>query len=180
MKRILALFALVLTLMSGGSLSAAEDISALTDAEVRKLLIERLDDTEAKPDPAFNPAMVAWKFQRNFTKVKKAAGKIFGSYDKLPALPGRWWKKMTNKREGRLWRRLLLGSLPLRFFDAECGAVGRANKRQNHAPGFCLVSSWSKALAFWCSVLLRRRYSLSSPQMTAVTERCSSSFLPRR
>jgi len=100
MKRILALFALVLTLMSGGSLSAAEDISALTDAEVRKLLIERLDDTEAKPDPAFNPAMVAWKFQRNFTKVKKAAGKIFGSYDKLPALPGRWWKKMTNKREG--------------------------------------------------------------------------------
>jgi len=29
MKRILALFALVLTLMSGGSLSAAEDISAL-------------------------------------------------------------------------------------------------------------------------------------------------------
>ncbi len=100
MKRLLILMAMLAILVGTGTGAGAKDISELTDAEVRKLLIERLDETEAKPKAAFNPAMAAWKFQRGFTQVKTEAGKIFGAYDQLPALPGRWWEKMTNKREG--------------------------------------------------------------------------------
>jgi len=100
MKRFLILLCL-LSLFSGfGSFAVAQDISALTDSEVRKLLIERLDDTTSEPDPAFNPAQVAWRFQQGFSRVKTKAEAIFSSYDQLPALPGRWWTNMTKKRDG--------------------------------------------------------------------------------
>lgn len=100
MKRLLILITILAVLTGFGTVAGAKDISELTDAEVRKLLIERLDEKEAKPKAAFNPAMVAWEFQKGFTKVKTEAGKIFGAYDQLPALPGRWWERMTSKREG--------------------------------------------------------------------------------
>ena len=85
--------------VSFGSAAMAKDISSLTDAEVRKLLIERLDESEAKPEPAFNPANVAWRVQSGFARVQSRAGKIFGAYRDFPALPGRWWDRMTSKRE---------------------------------------------------------------------------------
>jgi len=100
MKRILIFIGLLWLLVGLVPSAMAEDISALTDAEVRQLLIERLDDKEVKPEKAFNPAQAAWRFQQGFSRVKTEAGKVFGAYDQLPALPGRWWEKMTSKRDG--------------------------------------------------------------------------------
>jgi len=100
MKRILMLIGLVSLFIGSAALAQTKDISSLTDAEVRQLLIERLDEKKDKPEAAFNPARVAWKFQQSFSTVKTEAGKIFGAYDQLPTLPGRWWEKMTSKREG--------------------------------------------------------------------------------
>jgi len=88
MKRILMLIGLVSLFIGSAALAQTKDISSLTDAEVRQLLIERLDEKKDKPEAAFNPARVAWKFQQSFSTVKTEAGKIFGAYDQLPTLPG--------------------------------------------------------------------------------------------
>jgi len=69
MKRLLILIGLLSLLMGTGATAVAKDISSLTDAEVRQLLLERLDEKEAESEPAFNPAMVAWEFQKGFSKV---------------------------------------------------------------------------------------------------------------
>jgi len=70
MKRILIFIGLLWLLVGLVPSAMAEDISALTDAEVRQLLIERLDDKEVKPEKAFNPAQTAWRFQQGFSQVK--------------------------------------------------------------------------------------------------------------
>ena len=60
------------------TMDAAEDIARLSDEEVRRLLLEKLQTTTSgnRPDVLFNPAVVAVRFQRNFAKVKERGGKL--------------------------------------------------------------------------------------------------------
>ena len=69
----------------------ARDISALSDKEVRALLIEKLavEPEEAPPEPVFNPAAIAYKIQFAFTKVRARASTLLGAYPQLPGLPAR-------------------------------------------------------------------------------------------
>ena len=85
------------------TMDAAEDIARLSDEEVRRLLLEKLQTTTSgnRPDVLFNPAVVAVRFQRNFAKVKERGGKIVAAFAEFSSLPGRWWAKMTDGRDGR-------------------------------------------------------------------------------
>lgn len=80
----------------------AADIAPLSDEEVRRLLLEKLsDEPKARQRGVFNPANAAHQFQLAFSRAHKHAGEIFGSYTQLPALPGKWWERMTKGRDGR-------------------------------------------------------------------------------
>ncbi|MEP6017161.1 MAG: mechanosensitive ion channel domain-containing protein [Paracoccaceae bacterium] len=79
---------------------ASGDISELSDKEVRALLIERLAEPEAAPEPVFNPAEIAYKIQLGFSKVHARANTLFGAYDQLSGLPGEWWKRINEQRNG--------------------------------------------------------------------------------
>jgi small-conductance mechanosensitive channel len=80
--------------------SAADDIAGLSDKEVRALLIERLEEPEAPPEPVFNPAEMAYEIQLGFTKVHARANTLLGAYDQLPGLPARWWEQLNKGRDG--------------------------------------------------------------------------------
>ncbi|MEO9685776.1 MAG: mechanosensitive ion channel family protein [Tateyamaria sp.] len=83
------------------SVAANEDLSRLSDEQVRELLLGMLEEPEAEPEPAFNPAETAYRIQQKFTKIHARASEILGAYRELPSLPGAWWDKMTNGRDGR-------------------------------------------------------------------------------
>lgn len=80
---------------------AAEDISKLTDQQVRELLLEKLEAPETPPEPAFNPAILAYEIQLKFTKIHTRASELLGAYHELPSLPGKWWQRITKGRDGR-------------------------------------------------------------------------------
>ncbi len=100
MKRIFLLLGFVCFFVGAASSAMAEDLPAFEGLEVQELLNEHLNSADVKPEQAFNPAKLAWQFQTKFSRVKSKASKIFGAYDQLPALPGRWWHRMTSKRDG--------------------------------------------------------------------------------
>ncbi|MEP5731126.1 MAG: mechanosensitive ion channel domain-containing protein [Sulfitobacter sp.] len=95
----LAFIMLLLTPIA--SVTADETISRLTDEQVRELLLEMLEEPEAEPEPAFNPAETAFRIQQKFTKIRARAGDLLGAYQELPGLPGKWWDRITNGRDGR-------------------------------------------------------------------------------
>jgi len=92
------------------TMDGAEEIARLSDEEVRRLLLEKLQTTtpDNRPDALFNPAVVAVRFQRNFAKVKARGGKIVAAISEFSSLPGRWWTKMTDGRDGRAFGRFFL------------------------------------------------------------------------
>lgn len=109
MKKILLLFTAALFLcMQPGSDAVARDISELSDKEVRALLIEKLEEPEVAPEPVFNPAAVAYKFQFAFTKVRQRASTLLGAYDQLPGLPAEWWKRVNHGRDGKAFGAFLI------------------------------------------------------------------------
>ena len=84
------------------TMDGADDVARLSDEEVRRLLLERLQKTPGnEPEESFNPAVVAVRFQRNFTKVKQRGSQIVSGFAEFASLPGRWWAKMTDGRDGR-------------------------------------------------------------------------------
>ncbi|MEO9897627.1 MAG: mechanosensitive ion channel domain-containing protein [Paracoccaceae bacterium] len=96
-------FLLILALwfcVSTPPVMAADDILGLSDKEVRALLIERLKEPETPPEPAFNPAEMAYEIQIGFTKVRARAGTLLGAYDQLPGLPAKWWERINKGRDG--------------------------------------------------------------------------------
>jgi len=92
------------------TMDGADDIARLSDEEVRRLLLEKLQTTNPgnRPDVLFNPAVVAVRFQRNFAKVKERGGKIVAAFAEFSSLPGRWWGKMTDGRDGRAFGKFFL------------------------------------------------------------------------
>jgi len=80
---------------------AAQDISKLSDEQVRELLLQKLEKPEVKPEPVFNPAETAYLIQQKFTVVRTRAGELLGAYHELPDLPRRWWQNITKGRDGR-------------------------------------------------------------------------------
>jgi len=107
--RLLTVIAL-LGLSAGQSIAqtmdGADDVARLSDEEVRRLLLEKLQSTPAtKPDEVFNPAVVAVRFQRDFAKVKSRGSQIVSGFAEFSSLPLRWWAKMTDGRDGRAFGR---------------------------------------------------------------------------
>ncbi len=102
MKLFSLVFVLITLLLAPiSSFAADEDISRLSDEQVRVLLLEMLEEPETAPDPAFNPAETAYRVQQKFTAIHARASELLGAYKELPGLPGRWWEKITNGRDGR-------------------------------------------------------------------------------
>ncbi len=103
MKKLSLLLAMALFLcLQALSVADARDISELTDQEVRALLIEKLEEPEVEtpPEPVFNPAIIAYNLQFAFTKVRARASELLGAYDQLPSLPGEWWRRINEGRDG--------------------------------------------------------------------------------
>jgi len=101
MKKLLLVLSTALFLwMLFAPVANARDISELSDKEVRALLIEKLEVPESPPEPAFNPAVIAYKIQSAFTKVRARASTLLGAYDQLPSLPGEWWRRINDGRDG--------------------------------------------------------------------------------
>ena len=102
MRRLFSLLTVVLLLcLHLTPVAANDDIARLSDEEVRALLLERLAEPEAKPEPIFNPAEIAYQVQLGFARVHSRAREILGAYDQLPALPREWWTRMTRGRDGK-------------------------------------------------------------------------------
>ena len=98
-KAAAVLLSLSLT-MNALPVAAAGDISALSDKEVRALLIEKLAEPAAPAEAVFNPARTAFQIQRGFSEVRTRAATLLGAYDQLSGLPGEWWKRINQGREG--------------------------------------------------------------------------------
>ena len=94
-----ALLALAICL-SALPVTATGDISELSDKEVRALLIEKLAEPEAPPESVFNPARMAHKIQLGFSDVRARATTLLGAHDQLSGLPGEWWKRINQGRDG--------------------------------------------------------------------------------
>lgn len=91
------------------SVTGAEDVARLSDEEVRRLLLEKLDTTpQDNTDEIFNPAVVAFRFQRNFGIVKQRGTEIVSAFKDFSSLPGRWWAKMTSGRDGRAFGQFII------------------------------------------------------------------------
>ena len=102
MRFLIAISLLSLSAGQAVAQTGADDVARLSDEEVRRLLLEKLQTTsENRPDVLFNPAVIVVRFQQNFAKVKARGGKIVYAFSELSSLPGRWWAKMTDGRDGR-------------------------------------------------------------------------------
>jgi len=102
MRFLIAISLLSLSAGQAVAQTGADDVARLSDEEVRRLLLEKLQTTsENRPDVLFNPAVIVVRFQQNFAKVKARGGKIVYAFSELSSLPGRWWAKMTDDRDGR-------------------------------------------------------------------------------
>ena len=69
-----------------------EDLARISDAELRALLIERLDlaaDEEAAEVTPFNPAHYAFAAQHALTQMRSRLREILSTYNELPAALGR-------------------------------------------------------------------------------------------
>lgn len=112
-----AVFLALSLMLHAPPVAAAEDISGLSDKEVRALLIEKLAEPEASPENVFNPAITAFQIQRGFSEVRARATTLLGAYDQLSGLPGEWWTRINQDREGGSFGAFLLTFLM-------CTAVG--------------------------------------------------------
>jgi len=86
----------------------AQDISALSDEQVRALLLEKLAEPEAPEESIFNPAEMAFKIQQGFNQVRERASAIFSVYGQLPGLPAKWWSRITQGRDGGAFGRFVI------------------------------------------------------------------------
>ncbi len=86
----------------------ATDIAPLSDEEVRRLLLERLDKKPKAKRAVYNPAFSAFRFQQKFIKVRKRSAAIFSTFPDLAGLPAEWWKRMTKGRDGQAFRKFLV------------------------------------------------------------------------
>ncbi len=81
--------------------NAEAKVSRLSDAEVRELLLQRLQqgETGKSTEPeSFNPAVFAYRLQRDFGKLSHELDAIFGSAGELPAVFPRAWAKFSADR----------------------------------------------------------------------------------
>jgi len=95
-------------MFTSSTVFAAQDISKLSDEQVRELLLEKLEEPEVIPEPVFNPAEIVYQIQQNFTIVRTRAGELLGAYHELPDLPRRWWQNITKGRDGRAFGTFIL------------------------------------------------------------------------
>jgi len=80
-------------------IDATSDIARLSDEEVRRRLLETLQNTPApESTESFNPANFALGLQQRLQTVRSRAAHLMGGFAELPSLPGRWWEKMTAGR----------------------------------------------------------------------------------
>ncbi len=73
-------------------------VARLSDSEVRRLLLERLTQEEARPESSFNPAMTAWRLQKQFGIIQKKMGEILAA---APELPGTFPRALAKLNQDR-------------------------------------------------------------------------------
>ncbi len=104
------------------SVEGADDMARLSDEEVRRLLLEKLQTAPEDPqDETFNPAVFAVQFQHNFAKVKQRGSQIVSGFAEFPSLPARWWAAMTDGRDGHAFGKFFFAfvlSVSLGWFAA--------------------------------------------------------------
>ncbi len=88
--------------------TAESTVSRLSDAEVRELLLQRLqpdDATNSAQPESFNPAVFAYRLQRDSGKIAEELDGIFGSVAQLPSVFPRAWARFSADREagGLVW-----------------------------------------------------------------------------
>nr|NKB58793.1 hypothetical protein [Alphaproteobacteria bacterium] len=88
--------------------SAESTVSRLSDAEVRELLLQRLQGAgagKATEPESFNPAVFAYRLQRNVGTLAEELHAIFGSVTELPAIFPQAWAQFSADREagGLAW-----------------------------------------------------------------------------
>ena len=74
------------------------DLARISDAELRALILERLDEPAAAA-PTFNPAITAYRLQASFGRVRQRLGEILGTYDELPAAFATAGAALSGNRE---------------------------------------------------------------------------------
>ena len=86
--------------------TAESTVSRLSDAEVRELLLQRLqknDGEVAAESESFNPAVFAYRLQRDMGKIAEELDGIFGSIAQLPAVfPQAWTEFNADRQSGGL------------------------------------------------------------------------------
>ena len=76
--------------------------SRLSDAEVRELLLQRLQQGDGKRTgeaESFNPAVFAYRLQRDMGKIAEELDGIFGSVAQLLAVFPRAWAQFSADRQ---------------------------------------------------------------------------------
>ena len=88
-----------------------ESIAELSDEQVRRLLLEKLNGELAARGSGhgddYHPAVIAYRLQRAFGTVQERAATIFGTYAQYPGIPGRAWTSLTDNREYGSFSRFL-------------------------------------------------------------------------
>lgn len=89
--------------------TAESTVSRLSDAEVRELLLQRLQKDSggagAAEAESFNPAVFAYRLQRDMGQIAEELDGIFGSVGQLPSVFPRAWAQFNADREsgGLAW-----------------------------------------------------------------------------
>ncbi len=79
-------------------------VARLSDQEVRQLLIDELrKSTSARPIEEFNPAVFAYRLQRDIGTLSKELSATFNAVGELPSIfPTAWAQFMADREEGGL------------------------------------------------------------------------------
>ena len=87
----------------------ADDLARLPDAELRQLILDRIDTVPANGADGLNPADIAYRLQEAFATAQDRLGDILGSYKELPGAMAAAWRALTsNRAEGGLGEFLIV------------------------------------------------------------------------
>ncbi len=76
----------------------ADDLARLSDAELRRIVLDRLAEPDAQPRAHFNPANTAYALQAASTRVRDRLGAILAAYDALPPALARGLVRLFGDR----------------------------------------------------------------------------------
>ncbi|MCA8909028.1 MAG: mechanosensitive ion channel, partial [Rhodospirillaceae bacterium] len=118
---------------TGSVPTSEEELARLSDAELRALLLERLEAPQEEETGTFNPADTAFALQAALAELRGRLGEILGTYDQLPGALGRAAVSLVDSEEGSFARFAGLFALALAAGAAAELLVRRRTRAANAA-----------------------------------------------